>query len=95
MPAYIVLTRERTRNAEELAKYSELVTATLAGHPVKPRVIFGRHQILEGASVEGMAILEFPTFEDAQAWYQSPAYRKACEHRHLGADFSCMIVEGL
>ena len=34
MPAYIVFTRESTRNASELATYSQKVGATLAGHPI-------------------------------------------------------------
>jgi uncharacterized protein (DUF1330 family) len=36
------------------------------------------------AAVEGVVILEFPTFEEAKAWYDSPAYRKVREHRYKG-----------
>ncbi len=42
-----------------------------------------------------MAILEFPTFEEAKTWYDSPAYREAREHRLKGADYHAVIVEGL
>jgi hypothetical protein len=38
--------------------------------------------------------LQFPAFEDAKAWYESPAYREACKHRFAGADYRAMIVEG-
>ena len=39
-----------------------------------------------------MVILEFPTFDEAKAWYDSPAYRKVREHRYKGADYRAIIV---
>jgi uncharacterized protein (DUF1330 family) len=93
--AYIVFARESTRDRAELATYSELAGGTLAGHPVTPRTFYGRQEVLEGAPLEGVAILEFPTFDEAKAWYDSPAYRAAREHRFKGADYRVVIVEGV
>ncbi len=45
--------------------------------------------------MEGVVILQFPTFEEAKAWYDSPAYREAREHRFAGADYRAVIVEGV
>jgi uncharacterized protein (DUF1330 family) len=95
MAAYIVFTRESTRDAKELETYSQKARATLAGHPVKPRVVYGRHEVIEGPPIEGVVILEFPTFEEAKAWYDSPAYREAREYRFRGADYRAVIVQGL
>jgi Domain of unknown function (DUF1330) len=39
-------------------------------------------------------ILEFPTFDEAKAWHDSPAYRVR-EHRYKGADYRAVIVQGL
>ena len=50
---------------------------------------------LEGAPVEGVVILEFPTFAEARAWYDSDAYKAARKHRFLGADYRALIVEGV
>jgi uncharacterized protein (DUF1330 family) len=94
MSAYIVFTRESTKNAAELDTYSENVGGTLTGHPVSVLAAYGRHEVLEGPDVEGVVILEFPSFEAAKAWYDSPAYRKAREHRFRGADYRAVIVEG-
>jgi uncharacterized protein (DUF1330 family) len=94
MPAYIVFTRESTRNASELAIYSEKVGDTLAGHPVTVRAAYGHHEVLEGPEVEGVVILEFPTFDEARAWYDSPAYHEVREHRFRGSDYRAVIVEG-
>ncbi len=94
MATYIVFTRESTRDASELAKYSELVGDTLAGHPVTVLAAYGPQEVLEGPEVEGVVILEFPSPAAAKAWYDSPAYRAVREHRFRGADYRAVIVEG-
>jgi uncharacterized protein (DUF1330 family) len=95
MTAFIVFTRESTRNASELETYSQNVGPTLAGHPITVLAAYGRHEVLEGPDVEGVVILEFPTFAEAQAWYDSPAYREVREHRFRGAEYRAVIVEGV
>jgi uncharacterized protein (DUF1330 family) len=95
LTACIVFTRESTQDPAELATYSQVAGGTLAGHPVTPRAFYGRQEVLEGAAVEGVAILEFPTFDEAKTWYDSPAYRAAREHRFKGADYRVVIVEGV
>ena len=94
MSAYIVFTREATRDAAELATYSQKVGGALAGHPVTVLAAYGRQEVIEGPEVEGVVILEFPSFAEAKAWYDSPAYRKVREHRFRGADYRAVIVEG-
>jgi uncharacterized protein (DUF1330 family) len=92
--AYAVFVRESTRNASELAAYSQKVGRTLAGHPVKVLAAYGPQEVLEGAKVEGVVILEFPSLAEAKAWYDSPAYREVREHRFRGADYRAVMVEG-
>src|ERR1700736_627060 len=84
MPAYMVFTRHSTRDPKELETYSKMAGATLGGHPVNVRVAYGHHEVVEGPQIEGVVILEFPTIEAAKAWYNSPAYREAREHRFKG-----------
>jgi uncharacterized protein (DUF1330 family) len=95
MVAYAVFTRERTRDQAALDVYASKAPATLAGHTFKSHSIFGKHETLEGAPIEGAVILEFPSIEAAKAWYDSPAYREASAHRFLGADSRVFIIEGL
>jgi len=95
MPAYIVFTREKTRDQSELDTYAQKVRTTIGGHPLTARAMYGRHEVLEGPAVEGVVILEFPTFEEAKAWYDSPGYRDARKHRHLGSDYRAVIVQGV
>jgi len=51
--------------------------------------------VVQGPEIEGMVILEFPTIEAAKAWYNSPAYREAREHRFKGAEYRAVIVQGV
>jgi uncharacterized protein (DUF1330 family) len=51
--------------------------------------------VIEGAEVEGVAILEFPSFEEAKAWYENPIYRKAKKHRLKGGIYRAIIVDGI
>ena len=95
MATYIVFTRESTNNPAELETYSEKVGPTLTGHPVSVLAAYGRQEVIEGPDVEGVVILEFPTFEAAKAWYNSPAYRQVREHRFRGATYRAVIVEGV
>ncbi len=94
MAAYIVFTRESTRDVSELETYAQKVGPTLAGHPITVLAAYGRHEVLEGPDVQGVVILEFPSFDEAKAWYDSPAYREAREHRFRGSDYRAVIVQG-
>ena len=95
MPAYIVFTREKTRDQAELDTYTKEVPAAMPGHKLTPLAVYGKFESLEGAPIEGAVILEFPTIAEAKAWYDSPAYQHAMRHRHLGADYRAFIVEGM
>ncbi len=95
MSTYVVFIRERTRNPAEMEAYTPKAGASLAGHAVKVLAAYGKQEVLEGPDVEGVVIVEFPSFAEAKAWYDSPAYREAREHRFRGADYRAVIVEGL
>jgi uncharacterized protein (DUF1330 family) len=94
MPAFIVFIREKTRVPEELKTYSEMAQGSTAGHPVKVRAFYGPQETLEGPPSEGVVILEFPSVAEAKAWYESPAYGAARQHRFLGADYRVILLEG-
>lgn len=95
MAAFIVFTRERTRDPAELAIYADKAHAGLAGYPITIRAMYGRHEVIEGPDIEGVAILEFPTFEAAKAWYENPVYSEARKHRLKAGDYRAVIVEAV
>ena len=95
MPAYIVFIKEREHDAAVMETYSGLAGPSLAGHPVKPLVVYGAIETLEGPEAQGCVLLEFPTMDEAKAWYQSDAYQAARAHRFAGADYRVFITQGL
>ena len=95
MPAYMVFTRERMRDEKEYEIYKQKNRIAMQGHPIRARVLYGKHEVLEGAEVQGVVILEFPTVADAKAYYDSPAYREAREHRLNAADYRVLNFEGV
>jgi uncharacterized protein (DUF1330 family) len=95
MSAYMVFTRDKTLDQGEMDIYSTAVPATIPGHELKALAFYGAHEDLEGAPTEGTVILEFPSMAAAKAWYDSPLYREAREHRFKGATYRVILVDGV
>jgi uncharacterized protein (DUF1330 family) len=95
MSAYMVFTRDKTLDQNELNLYSKEVPATLINHQVKILALYGRHEDLEGDPTEGTVILEFPSVEAAKAWYDGPDYRKVREHRFKGSMYRVVLIQGV
>ncbi|QDT65267.1 DUF1330 domain-containing protein [Calycomorphotria hydatis] len=95
MSAYLVFLREKTLDKSELETYGAMTPATLESHAIKILAAYGRQVTLEGRDVEGIVIAEFPSVEEAQVWYDSPAYQEAAQHRFRGAVYHGLIVEGV
>jgi len=94
MKGYLVFTRDKTLDKNEMAIYQKDVPATFAGHEFKILALYGAHEDLEGEPTEGTVILEFPSADTAKAWYYSEAYRAVREHRFKGANYRVTLVEG-
>ncbi|HXR38050.1 MAG TPA: DUF1330 domain-containing protein [Terracidiphilus sp.] len=94
MPAYVIITREKTRNAAELEQYKQLTPASFKEHPPMVQAIQGRMEVLEGSAAEDVILLEFSTYEKAKAWYHGSAYQEASKHRHQGGDYRFIVTEG-
>jgi uncharacterized protein (DUF1330 family) len=95
MSAYVIFTRVKTLDPAEMKTYNDTVRETIKGHNIKLLAAYGRKEVLEGPENEGILIMEFPSMQEAKAWYDSTAYRKVREHRFKGAEYRGVIVEGL
>lgn len=95
MSAYVVMIREALHDADEFATYTTAARAARTGHPVTPVIGYGEVTTLEGEPVDGILVNEFPTVDDALAWYHSPAYQAALPHRRAAADYRVLIVPGV
>jgi uncharacterized protein (DUF1330 family) len=96
MSAYMIFIREEpVRDEVAMAEYRRINRDSAAGHALKPLVVYGAIEALEGPAPDGIVVLKFPDVEQAKAWYNSPAYQAALPHRMQAADYRAVIVEGL
>ena len=95
MSAYLIFTRQKTLDEAEMKIYWDNIRATFEGHQVKVLVNYGRLEVLEGDTVEGIVLAEFPSFEAAKAWYESPSYQAIRHHRLQGAIYRGLLVQGV
>lgn len=95
MTAYFVAVRSEVTDPEAMKTYRGLANAARAGHPMEPLAAYGRVRTTEGPPVDGAVILAFPTFEAAEAWYESEAYQAAMAHRLRGGKYITFIVQGV
>ena len=95
MSAYVVMMRERTTNPEEMNLYARQAPLAREGHAITPIARYGALTVLEGQAFEGCLIHQFLSVQAAEAWYHSPKYQEAVQHRHQGAEYRVFIVEGV
>ena len=70
--------------------------ASVAAHGGRYIVRAGRAERLEGdVDIHRLVVLEFPSFAQARAWYDSPDYREALAIRQSCATAELVIVEGM
>jgi len=95
MPAYVIILREEPiQDPAAMAEYQRLISEGPPPSNLKPLVLYGAQFPLLGTAPDGVVVLEFPTVEDARAWYDSPRYREARVHRQKAARHRELIVEG-
>src|SRR4051794_33748079 len=76
MPAYLIVYREGpVRDQAEMDEYHSY-TRQMSGADFKltPLAAYGAVHALEGTPPEAVIMLQFPTVEDAKAWYGNPIY---------------------
>ena len=95
MPAYWVA-RSRIIDPVEYKKYTDRVPGIIAKFGGKVLARGGRYEIMEGPDkFHRFVVIEFPTFEQAVACFNSPEYVAAAAFRRNGAgEVENVIVDG-
>lgn len=94
-PAYVVADFKLTDPAG-IKPYGEQVEATFLPFGGRFLIRGGKASPLEGELLQGrLIVIAFDNAERAQAWYDSPAYRKLREIRHRSGTTHMAIVEGV
>ncbi len=96
MAAYVIVDVDVT-NPEAYKEYTSQVPATVEKYGGRFVVRGGRYETLEGNwQPKRIVVLEFPSYDRARQWYESPEYQaiRPLRQRNARANF-LTIVEGV
>jgi uncharacterized protein (DUF1330 family) len=95
MPAYVVVDVTRT-DLERARRYSELTGPTMERHGGRFLARGEEIAILEGDwDPERLVVIEFPSVDAAQAWYDSAEYREARAVREGAGTWRMVVIPGV
>jgi uncharacterized protein (DUF1330 family) len=94
MPAYWIA-RSRITDPATYKKYTDQVPAIVNRYGGKILARGGRYQIMAGPEIfQRYVVIEFPTFEQGVACFESPEYQGASVFRDAGGVVETVIVQG-
>ena len=94
MPAYVIVNVD-TKHPEKYERYKEMAQKTVARYGGRYLARGGRMQVLEGEwEPTRIVVLEFPSYEQAQEWWNSAEYAPAKELRQQLSTTDLLIVDG-
>jgi uncharacterized protein (DUF1330 family) len=95
MPAYWVA-RARITDPATYKKYTDRVPEIMSRFGGKILARGGRYQMMEGPeNFQRFVVIEFPTFEQGVACFESPQYQEASVFRRAGGVVETVVVEGV
>ena len=95
MPAYVFVEIE-IHNPELYEEYKQLSPASIAEYQGKFIVRGGKTKVLEGSwQPKRLVLLEFPSFQLADSWWNSEAYTKARALRQQAATTTMIVLDGI
>ena len=95
MPAYVISDVE-PRDSDLIARYRALAQDSIARYGGRYIVRGGAVDAVEGGWTPRMiVVVEFPSMEQARAWYRSPEYAEALKVRKDALTRRLIFVEGV
>jgi uncharacterized protein (DUF1330 family) len=94
MPAYFIF-HNRIHNQDKMQEYIGKAFASLQAYEPEFLVLDENTHMVEGSSEYPRTIvIKFKTRAQAEAWYNSPAYREALPLRLAACEGTAMLVDG-
>jgi uncharacterized protein (DUF1330 family) len=95
LAAYIIFIREgEVVDPEAMAAYQAGNRGGAPAPGLKPLVVYGAMETLEGEAADGVVLLEFPDMDSARTWYNGD-YQERARLRQKAAPYRAILVEGL
>lgn len=96
MSAFFIFHNKQVRDPAKLARYKDAVAPIVAAYGGKYRVLGGDPTALEGDwRPSFLVLIEFPSVEQATAWYGSDDYRDLKAERLAAVDSDGVLMVGL
>ena len=76
-------------------EYAKAASAIEARYGAKPIIVGDAEEVIEGLwPAQRVVLLEFPTLDDARAWYNDPDYQTLLPLRHQATSSKILFIEG-
>ncbi|WP_112241442.1 DUF1330 domain-containing protein [Kribbella monticola] len=95
MTHYAIAHMRSVQMGDDIVEYLERIDSTLApfdGHFI---VHGDAPESVEGEWVGHLVVIEFPSYDHARGWYDSPEYQKILPLRTENSDSVTMLVAGV
>ncbi len=90
-----LIARATVTDPDQYKLYVEATSTALGKYNAKFLARGGAHKISEGIGRPRNVVIEFPSFADAIAYYESEEYQAARKHRENAGEVDIVIVEGV
>lgn len=95
MPAYVIALNRAVHDRQKLEDYWKASPASFEGRGGRVLSSYTPITTMESMGpLEGIVLIEFPDVAAAKAWYESPAYQHARQHRDGAVDAEFFIIDG-
>ena len=94
MPAYAIVRIMDISDADTFETYKGMAGPSIGPHGGKVIVGGGRKDTVEGDDDTAVGIIEFPSYEQAEAWYKSPEYAAAIKVRQGASTAQVILADG-
>jgi len=94
MPKGYIIAPVTVHDPDTYALYAAGSTAAIKKYGARVLVRGGKHEALEGTARPRNVVLEFDSYEQAKAYYDSPEYQAARAHRVGVSEGEFLLVEG-
>jgi len=95
MKGYCLFDNVQVHDFKKLELYKEKVAPIVARYEGQYNVLGGQFKVVEGNwEPTYLVMIEFPSYEKAEAWYFSEEYASVKALRHEAASANGVIIEG-
>ena len=94
MPKGYIIARVTVDDNDAYMRYAQAASVAMKKYGARILARGGKYEPLDGVARPRNVILEFESYDQAKAYFNSPEYQAAREHRVGGSTGEFVLVEG-